>query len=716
MTTQVLLKLKSAHLLIFTTVLLSGLQAKAQLTMGASQPIQCFAGPVTTSSSIQVLTSPPATSYSWANSFAAPGCTPNITVISSSGSLVAVHYPCCGVYTLICSAYNGVSLVTSSVITTTVVCPPPISITPPTTICAGSSQVLSASGILTYSWGTGPAGNSTINVSPAAYTIYTVTGINAFGCTNSATTSVNIYPVVTLNFITTTGPNGLINFNNTSTGGVFYLWNFGNGATSTATSPAFTFTSNGVHTVTLSGTNAGGCTTTTTVPVFVSNVIIPCVASFNFTVTPGGQANFVSTSTNTNGATTFSWTFGNGGNYVANGVAGQTAYTTYTSSGTYSATLVIFNAATSCSSSTTTVFVFNICNVSPSFTSQQTNTSTVSFTSTSTGTIAGTVYSWAYGDGTFGLGLTTAHNYSGTGAYSVTLTTINNGSCTASHSGTVVIKACTLSAGFTHTVGLSGSVAFGNASINSSVNTQNYWDFGDGVFSTAFSPTHVYSNAGTYYVSLKVHDSLGGFCRDSITQSVNVTNIPCVAYSNFTVLPTNTPQYWNAIPSYPWNIIAAFWSWGDGTQSNTLYTSHVYSVAASYSICLSVTVSCGSSSTYCFPYYFNKSAGDESLVLNINVIPPGMLNGIGDIPAEELSYQVYPNPNTGAFHLNLEALNGKDASVRVYNLLGETVYSSELPFENEHPLVNLGNITRGVYFVEVSSGSGRAIKKIVVND
>lgn len=52
-----------------------------------------------------------------------------------------------------------------------------------------------------------------------------------------------------------------MNFTNTSTNGVSYFWNFGDGSTSTATSPSHTYTSSGTYNVMLISIN--NCTSDT---------------------------------------------------------------------------------------------------------------------------------------------------------------------------------------------------------------------------------------------------------------------------------------------------------------------------------------------------------------------------------------------------------------------------------------------------------------------
>jgi hypothetical protein len=67
-----------------------------------------------------------------------------------------------------------------------------------TTICAGSSATLTASGVTTYTWNTG-ANTSGITVNPTSTTVYTVSG-NLSGCASAAvkTTTVIVNPSPTV--------------------------------------------------------------------------------------------------------------------------------------------------------------------------------------------------------------------------------------------------------------------------------------------------------------------------------------------------------------------------------------------------------------------------------------------------------------------------------------------------------------------------------------
>ena len=61
----------------------------------------------------------------------------------------------------------------------------------------GESVTLTASGGSSYSWNTGQSGSSII-VTPAATTTYTVTGTNAYGCLGTASKTVSVNTTITL--------------------------------------------------------------------------------------------------------------------------------------------------------------------------------------------------------------------------------------------------------------------------------------------------------------------------------------------------------------------------------------------------------------------------------------------------------------------------------------------------------------------------------------
>ena len=277
-----------------------------------------------------------------------------------------------------------------------------------------------------------------------------------------------------------------------------------------------------------------------------------------------------------------------------------------------------------------------------------------------------------------------------------------------------VSNICNLTANFNYTVGNNGQVSFANVSTNTAVNTTYLWNFGDNSTSTSANPpTHTYST-GVYNVLLTLTNfSTFPTCMDTVMHIIYVTNT-CVANANFTLSPTGTPKFWNAIPASTANIIAAQWSWGDGTTSNTLFTSHLYSVAATYTICLSTSISCGASSTYCSSYYIYKSAtADGNDIIEVNVIDASAV-GLKSNSKYENSFVVYPNPNNGMFTIKMGGLSEGYVNIEVYNMYGQLLaeVQAESAGKNMEQAMNLPSLSEGVYMLKISNNGNTVIKKI----
>ncbi len=125
--------------------------------------------------------------------------------------------------------------------------------------CTGSNACLIGGGAAVYSWA-GPCGNSSALQSPcfpssvACACVYTLTGTSAAGCSNTATTCLNVFAQPTVNTITS---NTLLCIGQSATltasGAVSYTWTPGGAGVSIVISPTVTTT------YTASGTSVAGC-------------------------------------------------------------------------------------------------------------------------------------------------------------------------------------------------------------------------------------------------------------------------------------------------------------------------------------------------------------------------------------------------------------------------------------------------------------------------
>jgi chitinase len=141
-----------------------------------------------------------------------------------------------------------------------------------------------------------------------------------------------------------------------------------------------------------------------------------------------------------------------------------------------------------------------------------------------------------------------------------------------------------------------GSITFSsNGSSDSDGSISAYrWDFGDSTTSTAANPSHSYSDAGTYQVTLTVTDNAGATDADSANVTVVAAdqNQPPVAQINgpFNTDANTSISLSSAGSADPdGNVVGYSWNFGDGNSSTAANPSHSYNSDGQYTITLTIT-------------------------------------------------------------------------------------------------------------------------------
>ena len=119
--------------------------------------------------------------------------------------------------------------------------------------------------------------------------------------------------------------------------------------------------------------------------------------------------------------------------------------------------------------------------------------------------------------------------------------------------------------------------------------TSYAWGFGDGATSTDQAPTHVYSAAGVYTVTLAVTGP-GGSNTQTRSNYMTVTT-PSAPVAQFTGSPTSgvAPLSVSFANSSTGSITSYTWDFGDGATSTLASPSHSYAAAGVYTVKLTVT-------------------------------------------------------------------------------------------------------------------------------
>jgi PKD repeat protein len=173
---------------------------------------------------------------------------------------------------------------------------------------------------------------------------------------------------------------------------------------------------------------------------------------------------------------------------------------------------------------------------------------TVAFTDNSTG--APTTWAWTFGDGGASTTRNPSHVYVAAGTYSVTLTATNAlGSDTVTKTNYITVSPPQPPVAAFNGSPVTGitplTVAFTDNSTGAP--TSWAWTFGDGGTSTAQNPSHVYTIAGTYSVTLTATNAVGS---DTITKAAYITVTPPPPDFSISVSPTKQTVHRGDSTSY----------------------------------------------------------------------------------------------------------------------------------------------------------------------
>lgn len=463
---------------------------------------------------------------------------------------------------------------------------------------------LSANSPTSWSWDFGDGGTSTGQNPSYTYNTqgtYTVqlTVSNTYGSASEIKEDFiivsvgDIHPVADFTADQTNiGMGDTINFSDLSTNSpTSWMWDFGDGGTSTSQSPAYIYSNPGTYSVSLIVSNIAG-SDTKTITDYVNVSGMAPVADFiadTTVITAGNPLNF--TDLSVNAPTSWLWNFGDGSTSGS-----QNPSHTYNTLGVYTVSLTAGNP--SGSDIEIKIDYIEVVSAIPDadFSADQTiieEGQTINFTDLSTNLPE--TWAWDFGDGGSSGGQNPSYIYNTPGIYTVSLTSSNNaGSDTEIKTDYIVVnEAGTIpDADFVAdetTVNMGNDIEFTDLSDNTP--TSWLWDFGDGETSAEQNPVHTYLLPGIYSVSLTSENNYGSD-TETKTDYITITGVPEADFTadqttiyagesvNFTDLSENSPTSWS-------------WDFGDGTSQgqNPIYT---FSTPGVYTVSLTVTNSYGS--------------------------------------------------------------------------------------------------------------------------
>ena len=438
-----------------------------------------------------------------------------------------------------------------------------------------------------------PTSNNPVHtfVNPGIYTVYHYANNGCSYDTNS--TQITVYPAPQVDFAPDTSiicQGAPLGFTNLSTGTTGYLWNFGDGNTSSAVNPVHAFDSAGTYSITLtalSDTNACPASRTRTI-----TVPPPPPASFELSDTAGCPDLLVQVS-GVPGNLNYFWTFGD----TSGPSIQQNPSHLYTVPGTYALSLTTTNAQ-NCSNDTTALI--RVHQVPESDFSTLADTlcgagSLVSFSNLSSGVNVPLAYLWDFGDSSAtSTAIDPSHVYHATGAFTVSLTATNTFGCADVAFRTITILPQPVADFVADST--QGCVPFAVQFTDQSANASGWQWFVDGApFSSAQNPDFTFLLPDrTYLIELVVNAA--GFCFDTASLAISTARAAladfAIARGPFSDRPTGsfqlTDQSQSTLP-LTWN-----WGFGDGQGTSVLQNPvYIYQAPGVYVVRLEVINSFG---------------------------------------------------------------------------------------------------------------------------
>ncbi len=372
-------------------------------------------------------------------------------------------------------------------------------------------------------------------------------------------------------------PSLVVHFTDTSVGATSWLWNFGNGNTSTVQSPAdAVYTHPGVYTVSL--TINGSVTKTRT-----DYIVVYENPNVNFTpnVTSGCtplNVTFTNSSTAGSGAiTSNSWVFGDGDSN-----AGTSPAHVYTIPSTYSVTLTVTNQY-GCHTSVVKSALINAKGPAVNFNANTTNfcqaPASVNFSNNTTGK-APLSYQWNFGDQTPVVNTPApSHIFTTANNFDVSLTATDGDGCSATLNKPAFI-----------TIGNEPGVNFSLSAIKACIGqeitvtnqisvpvTAHLWDLGNGSQSSDLNTSVKYTQPGFKNVTLIA--SLPSGCEVSVVKRVEVLFDPIPDFAT-------TEACGRKITFENKSKFAGSFAWNFGDNATTFENApvHVYAAAGVYTV------------------------------------------------------------------------------------------------------------------------------------
>ncbi len=378
-----------------------------------------------------------------------------------------------------------------------------------------------------------------------------------------------------------------------------FLWDFGDGQTSTQSDPTHIYNATGIYNVSLNYTDDNGCSDMKIHPV---EVMLQAEVDF----TSSGPVACLYEALSFNGFSNFNivlwdWDFGDGQTG-----SGQNVSHSYNLPGTYTVSLTGWTISGCEGTITHSIYI------PPSpvadFAYYVVYCDSLQFTDLSYHPSGYNIveWDWDFGDGVSSVLQHPWHVYDSGGVYMVTLIATSD-SAGLLCSDTITKPVSVPGRPTVYFTWDRDPTCFGNTTSFFGTSGGNivswYWDFGDGTSGTGQEPVHLFTSIDTFDVVLTVTDVNG--CPRSLMHPVVVIDLPDI---DFTVTPNPTCR--DNLTSFEGisnaNVNNWIWDFGDGSTGVGQYTSHRYLQTGTFNVSVTIDDTTGCPNSIIHPVVVNN--------------------------------------------------------------------------------------------------------------
>lgn len=396
-----------------------------------------------------------------------------------------------------------------------------------------------------------------------------------------------------------------------------WLWDMGDGTTSTAQNVSHTYLQPDYFTVKLTVVDEDGCVdsvvrnnfifATQPVPAFTISPLINC---------PGSPSVFVSQSSGV--GLTYFWDFGDGDSSLLANTLHM-----YQDTGFYDIRLYLSDV----NGCDTSVFIPQMVEIRELIADFEADTMSapcpplaVGFSALGTFPHTGITWAWDFGDGATSSQVSPTHVYTTPGVFTVRLIVSTPSGCADTMIWQDMITVFGPSTTFTFDPksGCPGTeVNFMATSPEDSIVYE--WIFGDGNTTLGQNASHVYAAPGFYIPVLRVEDNTGCQIFTIAPDTITIFEPPVAEFNSNTAVICDSGSVTFVDQSFgDASIIAWNWDFGDGGTDTVKFPTHYYQQLGSYDVTLIITSSEGCMDTLLVPDYITVVPSPKPTILAVD--------------------------------------------------------------------------------------------------